>query len=230
LKLTILSSEKTSNGGEKKMKLTPLQGVLFATLILSVMGGALQLLSTELHTLDLAWMGAYQTPFLSFFSNSWIFIVVVFIYNVFMYFRQNQLQAMQNATELYDWRKLATTIAWFVGTLGPMAALVSDPQTKGIIALIITAGTAFVQEISNVFGKLSFTLPEVTSTTPSPPATTQPSTIPTDNITWSKWEVDDTGMPPPPPGMHYYKAQKIVNGKPTGFWQYTDRPHEVPPS
>lgn len=137
------------------MKMTALQGVIFATVILAVIGGALQVASTELQTVDLTWMGVYRTPFLEFFANSWIIIVATFLYNVFMYFRQNQLAALQQTAELYDWRKLVTTLTWFVAILGPMAALVTDTNTKGIITLVVIITTAITQELSNIFGAAS---------------------------------------------------------------------------
>lgn len=154
------------------MKMTAIQGVIFAALVLATLGGALQVLATELQTVDLSWMGSYRTPFLAFFQNAWIIVLVTFLYNVFMYLRQNQLAALKQTEELYDWRKLVTTLAWFVGVLGPMGALVSDPQVKGIISLMVVVVTAFTQEISKIFGAdtTSTTSTPTTSTTSTPNA------------------------------------------------------------
>jgi len=157
------------------MKMTATQGVIFATLILATIGGALQVLATELRTVDLSWMGSYQAPFLAFFQNAWIIIVVTFLYNVFMYLRQNQLAALKQTADLYDWRKLVTTLAWFLGILGPMAALVSDVQVKGIISLTVILLTAFTQEISKIFG-IDTTAPAPSSTSSTPATPTAPTT------------------------------------------------------
>jgi hypothetical protein len=165
------------------MKMTALQGVIFATLILAVIGGALQLASTQLQNVDLTWMGSYRMPFLAFFQNAWIIIVATFLYNVFMYFRQNQLAALKQTAELYDWRKLVTTLTWFVGILGPMAAFITDTNTKGIITLVVIIATAITQEMAKIFGvdtsatqpttAVSTTTALVTSATSTPVGTYQ---------------------------------------------------------
>jgi hypothetical protein len=200
------------------MKMTLTQGVIFATLILATIGGALQVLATELQTVDLSWMGSYQTPFLAFFQNAWIIIVVTFLYNVFMYFRQNQLAALKQTAELYDWRKLVTTLAWFTGILGPMAALVSDVQVKGIISLIVVLATAFTQEISKIFST-------DTNTQPSPTTTPQ-QTLPEGQIgTYQGWGVyikNGYLMVYPPSSMVATLGQMMGLGSVQGYPPTTD--------
>jgi hypothetical protein len=212
------------------MKMTATQGVIFATLVLATIGGALQVLATELQTVDLSWMGSYQTPFLAFFQNAWIIVVVTFLYNVFMYFRRNQLAALKQTAELYDWRKLVTTLAWFVGILGPMAALVSDVQVKGIISLIVVLATAFTQEISKIFGADASTPTSATSTptTPTAPSTTNASqqTLPEGQIgTYQGWGVyikNGYLMVYPPSNMVATFGQMMALGSVQGYPPTTD--------
>lgn len=191
------------------MKMTAIQGVIFAALILATLGGALQVIATELQTVDLSWMGAYRTPFLAFFQNAWIIILVTFLYNVFMYLRQNQLAALKQTEELYDWRKLVTTLAWFVGILGPMGALVSDPQVKGVISLVVVFATAFTQEISKIFGADTSSPTSASST----PATAQaPASTNTPQQTTTSQVTAISGSTNIDVGVYGGWTVKIVNG------------------
>lgn len=175
-------------------KLNAWQGFLAVLLILGVIGGALQLAATELQqNLNLTtWMGSYQGPFIAFLSNSWLIIIVTFIYNIFMYVRQNQLAALKQTTEMFQLEKFVATLAWFIGILGPMAALVSDKQLQGIISFIIVILTAVMQEAKNIYSNQTI-LPPTTQTpqqplpTPTPsPAPTPPAT-PSIKITYGEW-------------------------------------------
>jgi len=134
------------------LKLQAWQGLLLVIVILGVLGGALQLIATELQqNPDLtSWMGSYHAPFLAFLSSSYVIIIVVFIYNIFMYLRQHQLAALTETIELFQLLKFTATLAWFIGILGPMVALITDTQLKGIIAFIVLFLTAILQEVQNI--------------------------------------------------------------------------------
>jgi len=157
------------------VKLHAWEGILAVVLILAVIGGTLQLVASQLEQNPslIAWMGSYQAPFLAFLSNSWIFIVVTFIYNIFMYLRQTQLANLQQTTEFFKIQKFAATLAWFVGILGPMAAIITDKETQGIITLVVLVATAFMKEVQNIQSNQT-TLQPAAPTTPSSQA--QPTT------------------------------------------------------
>ena len=163
---------------ERKMslKLQAWQGLLVVLVILGVLGGSLQLIATELQQNPnlTYWMGSYQAPFLAFLQNSWLIIVVTFIYNIFMYFRQNQLAALKQTTELFQLQKFTATLAWFIGILGPMAALVADKQLQSIIAFIIVITTALLQELRSIYSNQTILPP----TTSGPPSTSTQSSTP----------------------------------------------------
>jgi len=163
------------------LKLQAWQGLLVVIVILGITGGALQLAASELQqNPDLTtWMGAYQVPFIAFLQNSWLIIIVTFIYNIFMYFRQNQLAALKQTTELFQLQKFTATLAWFIGILGPMAALISDKELQGIIAFSVVMLTAFLKELQNMYSNQTI-LPPVTpgspSSSPQTPAQSSTST------------------------------------------------------
>jgi hypothetical protein len=165
------------------LKLKAWQGLLVVIVILGIIGGSLQLAASELqqNLSATAWMGSYQAPFLAFLANSWLIIVVTFIYNIFMYFRQNQLAALKQTTEMFQIQKFTATLAWFIGILGPMAALVSDKQLQAIIAFAIVILTAFVKELENIYNNQTI-LPPTTSVpqTPAPATPAQQPVVPAD--------------------------------------------------
>jgi hypothetical protein len=160
------------------LKLQAWQGLLVVIVILGIIGGTLQLAATELQqNPDLtAWMGAYQAPFIAFLQNSWLIIVVTFIYNIFMYFRQNQLAALKQTTEMFQIQKFTATLAWFIGILGPMAALVSDKQLQVIISFVIVIVTALIAELKNIYSNQTILPP--TSSVPQTPAPSTPAQQP----------------------------------------------------
>lgn len=151
------------------LKLQAWQGLLVVIVILGLIGGTLQLVATELQQNPnlTAWMGAYQAPVVAFLKNSWLIVVVTFIYNIFMFLRQHQLAALKQTTELFQIQKFTATLAWFTGILGPMAALVSDKQLQGMIALIIVIITAMIQELESLYSNQTI-LPPTTPESPSP--------------------------------------------------------------
>ena len=180
------------------LKLKAWQGLLAVIIILGIIGGALQLAATELRQNPDAttWMGSYQAPFLAFLQNSWLIIVVTFIYNIFMYFRQNQLAALKQTTEMFQLQKFTATLAWFIGILGPAAALIADKQLQGIIAFIIVIVTAVIKELQSIYSNQTILQPITsgspnapTQSTPQPPAQgTEATTTITTYGPWFKGE------------------------------------------
>lgn len=144
------------------MKLNPLQGILLATMILAVVGGVIGELNNYVTTQDLTPLGQYGVYLKLFFEGAPVLIFAVWIYNIWMYIRQNQIAAVKQLAEQYDTSKLLQTIALFTGTIGPIIALV--PQYKEIGALIVVIGTALAKEIQNVFAGQDIT-PSSTQTT-----------------------------------------------------------------
>ena len=220
------------------LKLQAWQGLLVVIVILGIIGGTLQLAATEFQqNPDLtAWMGAYQAPVIAFLQNSWLIIVVTFIYNIFMYFRQTQLAKLKQTVELFQIEKFVATLTWFVGILGPMAALISDKQIQGIIALIITIVTALISELNNLKSNQTILPPTAlgppSASTPQTP--TQSSTptpgidAPAPIITYGPWIQTVTVTPSAygPAGTTIwtrdvytngsFSSQQVQTSKPTG--------------
>jgi len=151
------------------LKLNATQGILLATAILAVIGGVIAELNNFVTTQDLSAMGQYGVYLKAFMTGAPVLVFAIWIYNVFMYIRQNQIAALKQATELYDTTKLVQTIALFTSIIGPIVTFL--PQYKEIGALVVVIGTAITNEIQNVFGNQTMTQPTLASTTTDPPAT-----------------------------------------------------------
>jgi hypothetical protein len=134
-----------------KWKLNAAQGLIIATLILAVIGGTLGALSLGISkgAIDLTSLGPYAPLIVNVLNGAPLIVIFIWIYNIFMYFRQNRLAALKGVTEKYDITKLLLTLTWFIGILGPVAAAL--PQYKEIINVIVLVGTGFVSELKNVW-------------------------------------------------------------------------------
>jgi hypothetical protein len=155
-----------------KWKLNAAQGLILATLILAAIGGTLGVVSMEINngTIDLASLGPYAPLIMNLLNGAPLIVVFIWIYNLFMYLRQNRIAALNQATEQYDITKLVVTITWFVGLLGPVAAAL--PQYKAEINVIVLVSTAFVSELKNIWsGKMPTPIESV-------PTISQLSTVP----------------------------------------------------
>lgn len=183
-----------------KWKLTALQGLILATLILAAIGGTLGLISKGINdgTINLADLGPYAPLIVNVLNGAPLIVVFIWIYNVFLFLHQNRKAALQQTTEKYDINKLVLTITWFVGVLGPTAAAL--PQYRAEINVIVLIGTAFVSELKNIWsGNAPTPIETVSKTTqsdvqatpvqPSPPAP-QPK-----NITYGAWQLDPDQQP-----------------------------------
>jgi len=172
------------------LKLNATQGILLATAILAVIGGVIAELNNYVTTQDLSAMGQYGVYLKAFMTGAPVLVIAIWIYNVFMYVRQNQIAALKNVTELYDTTKLVQTIALFTSIIGPIVTFL--PQYKEVGALIVVIGTAVANEINNVFGNQNPT--EVTGSTTATTQAQTPSTagLVTANMslgTYKNWTV-----------------------------------------
>ena len=146
------------------MKLTAIQGLVLATLILGVIGAVFAELNVYIVSpADLSAIGVYGDYLKAFFSGIPIIIVLTWIYNVFGYMTANQTAALKEVVEMYDTTKLIATLVFMLSILGPIVTL-APAEWKTIGSLIVVVVTALINWIPKVF-----------STTPTTPALSKPT-------------------------------------------------------
>ncbi len=169
------------------MKLNPLQGILLATMILAVIGGTIGELNNYVTTQDLSALGQYGIYLKLLMTGTPVLVFAIWIYNIWMYIRQNQIAAVNQLIEQYDLNKLVQTIALFTGIIGPIVAFL--PQYKEIGALVVVIGTALAKEIQNVLSGQNIT--QTNAQVASPTATSTVGLV-TANMslgTYKSWTV-----------------------------------------
>ncbi|MGD0029406.1 MAG: hypothetical protein ABSC91_10760 [Candidatus Bathyarchaeia archaeon] len=135
------------------MKLTAAQGIVLVTLILGVLGGVLNEVSTYIQTLDLSWLGPYAVLVKAFFAGAPYIIAVTWLYNIFGYLMQNQ---MVKSTPLpFDTQKFVQTLTLFISTIGPIFMLAPTPELKAIGSLIVFIATALLKTWQNITTQMS---------------------------------------------------------------------------
>jgi hypothetical protein len=137
-------------------------------MILAVIGGAIGELNNYVTTQDLTAFGQYGVYLKALLTGTPVLVLAIWIYNVWMYVRQNRIAAVKQLAEQYDTTKLVQTIALFTGMIGPIVAFL--PQYKEIGALVVVIGTALAKEIQNVL-----TGQDITALSGQTTATTAPS-------------------------------------------------------
>lgn len=195
------------------MKISAIQGIVLATLVLAVLGGVLQELNVWAQSADLTFMGQFKAPFLSVLGNSWVIIAVTWMYNIFLYLRASVLN-VQAELKKYDITKFAATLTWFTGTLGAIFALAPNAELKSLGGFTIVILTIIIKEVQNVFGQT------VTPTTTTPVVPTPTPTPPAPITTYGEWTKEPDGS---------WKRAVYVNGVFTNYEQ-TIFPHATAPS
>jgi hypothetical protein len=206
------SSEKHVLEVSEKMKISAIQGIVLATLVLAVLGGVLQELNVWAQSADLTFMGQFKAPLLSVLGNSWVIIAVTWMYNIFLYLRASVLN-VQAELKKYDITKFAATLTWFTGTLGAIFALAPNAELKSLGGFTIVILTIVIKEVQNVFGQT--VTPTTTAVLPAP-APTPPAPI----TTYGEWTKEPDGS---------WKRAVYVNGVFTNYEQ-TIFPHATAPS
>lgn len=145
-----VTTATSATSGFTLKRMTPLQGVVAATVILAIIGGVLQELSVWAKTADLAFMGDFQTPMRAFLANSWIVVGITWFYNIFLYLRNTQSQ-MREELKKYNVSKMVATLTWFTGTLGAVLAFAPTPEIKQWGTFIILIITILMKELQNLF-------------------------------------------------------------------------------
>ena len=140
------------------MKLTAIQGLVLATLILGVIGAVFAELNAYIVSpADLSAIGVYGDYLKAGFSGVPFIVVLVWIWNIFGYMTANQTAAIKQVVEIYDTKKLVATLTFFATILGPIVTFVPEPW-KTILSVAVVIVAAFINW-----------LPKVFSTTPTTP-------------------------------------------------------------
>jgi hypothetical protein len=132
------------------MKMSALQGILLATLILGVLGAVMAEVTVYVNSIDMSALGSYGGYIVAFLNNFPVIIALTWIYNIFMYMYKHQMAALKQVAEQYDTQKLIATLTFFLGILGPIVTF-APAEWKTIASIAVVVVTSLIKWIPSVF-------------------------------------------------------------------------------